>query len=61
MSQRCIIHIADVALTDNGDRECFVAGIGRAGGALGSPGMGCMLTVVAPGRRASPFSSPPRN
>ena len=55
MDQRRIINVADVALTDNGDGKDFVAKIGRAGAALGSKGIGCMVTVVPPGKRAFPF------
>jgi uncharacterized cupin superfamily protein len=55
MSQRRIINIADVALADNGDGKDFVARIGRVGAGLGSTGIGCMLTVVPPGKRAFPF------
>ncbi len=55
MDQRRIINISDVPLTDNGDGKNFVARIGRAGPALGSKGIGCMVTVVPPGKRAFPF------
>jgi uncharacterized cupin superfamily protein len=55
MSQRRIMNIAELELTDNGDGNSLVARVGRAGAALGSTGVGCMRTVVPPGKRAFPF------
>ena len=50
-----VINIADVALTDSGKREKFVARIARIAPQIGSKGIGCTLTVIPPGKRAYPF------
>ena len=50
-----VINIADVELSDFGRGEKFAAKIGRIGPAIGSTGIGCMVTVVPPGKRAFPF------
>jgi uncharacterized cupin superfamily protein len=50
-----VINIADVKLRDNAHGEAFEAEIGSFGGSIGSTGIGCMLHVVPPGKRAFPF------
>jgi len=50
-----VMNIADVPLRDNGHGEAFEAKVGSFGGAIGSSGIGCMLHVVPPGKRAFPF------
>jgi uncharacterized cupin superfamily protein len=53
--EKPIVNIADVPLQDFGKGENFAAKIGRIAPMLGSTGLGCMLTVVPPGKRAFPF------
>jgi uncharacterized cupin superfamily protein len=55
MAEQRIVNVEDIRLADNGDGGKFAARIGRAGPLLGSPGLGCTLTVIPPGRRAYPF------
>jgi len=50
-----VINIADVTLRDNGHGDRFAAKIGSFGRAIGSTGIGCMLHVVPPGKRAFPY------
>jgi uncharacterized cupin superfamily protein len=50
-----VINIADVPLSDNGHGEAFAAKIGSFGRMIGSTGMGVMLHVVEPGKKAFPF------
>jgi uncharacterized cupin superfamily protein len=53
--EKPIVNIADVPLQDFGKGEKFAAKIARIAPMLGSTGIGCMLTVVPPGKRAFPF------
>jgi uncharacterized cupin superfamily protein len=53
--EKPIVNIADVPLQDLGKGEKFAANIARLAPMLGSTGLGCMLTVVPPGKRAFPF------
>jgi uncharacterized cupin superfamily protein len=53
--EKPIVNIADVPLQDFGKGEKFTAKIARLAPMLGSTGLGCMLTVVPPGKRAFPF------
>ena len=50
-----VINIADVPLRDNGHGETFAAKIGSFGRMIGSTGIGVMLHVVEPGKKAFPF------
>jgi uncharacterized cupin superfamily protein len=50
-----IVNIADVPLRDFGKGEKFSAKLARIAPMVGSTGLGCMLTVVPPGKRAFPF------
>jgi uncharacterized cupin superfamily protein len=50
-----IMNIADVPLRENGHGDRFQAKIGSFGRAIGSTGIGCMLHVVPPGKRAFPY------
>jgi len=50
-----IVNLADVPLKDSGNGKSFQSRIGRIGPMLGLTGLGCTLTVVAPGKRAYPF------
>ena len=52
---RPVINVADVALRDNGHGDLFAAKIGRMAPLIGSTGIGCTYTVVAPGKRAFPY------
>jgi uncharacterized cupin superfamily protein len=49
------MNIADVPLRDNGHGEAFQAKVGSFGRMIGSTGLGVMLHVVEPGKRAFPF------
>ena len=53
--QKPIVNIADVPLRDFGQGEKFSAKLARIAPMVGSTGLGCMLTVVPPGKRAFPF------
>lgn len=51
-----VINLDDVVLRDFGDPEGrFSARVGSFGKVIGSSGIGCMLHVVEPGRKAFPF------
>jgi uncharacterized cupin superfamily protein len=53
--EKPIVNIADVPLQDFGKGEKIAAKIARIAPMLGSTGLGCMLTVVPPGKRAFPL------
>jgi uncharacterized cupin superfamily protein len=55
MADKRIININDLPLTDMGNGKEFAAKLSRAGRQLGSPGLGCTLTIVPPGKAAFPF------
>ena len=50
-----VMNIADVPLRDNKHGDTFEAKIGSFGRAIGSTGIGAMLHVVEPGKKAFPF------
>jgi len=50
-----VINVADVQLRDNVHGDAFEARIGSFGQSIGSTGIGCMLHVVPPGKRAFPY------
>ena len=50
-----VVNIADVALIDLRHGDDFEAKLGRISPLIGSTGLGCMLTIVPPGKRAFPF------
>lgn len=50
-----VINIDDVPLRDNGNGDGFAARIGSFGHLIGSSGIGVMLHVVEPGKKAFPF------
>jgi len=50
-----VINVADVDLKDSGHGERFAAKTGRVGPLIGSTAIGCMYTVVQPGKRAFPY------
>ncbi|HZP20952.1 MAG TPA: cupin domain-containing protein [Bauldia sp.] len=50
-----VMNIADVKLMDNAHGDRFEARIGSFGRMIGSTGIGCMLTIVPPGKRAFPY------
>ena len=54
-AKKPVINIDDVKLRDFGHGENFAARLGRLGDLIGSPGIGCTLTVVEPGKTAFPF------
>lgn len=50
-----VINIADLEPRDFGHGETFSAKLARVAPQIGSAGIGCMLTIVPPGKRAFPF------
>ena len=50
-----VMNIADVPLRDNEHGDTFEAKIGSFGRMIGSTGIGVMLHVVEPGKKAFPF------
>jgi uncharacterized cupin superfamily protein len=50
-----LINIADVPLREMGHGEAFQARVGSFGRQIGSTGIGVMLHVVEPGKKAFPF------
>lgn len=55
MSDKPIINIDDVKLTDRGNGKSFAVKWGRVGQALGLSALGCAVHVVPPGKKAFPF------
>jgi uncharacterized cupin superfamily protein len=49
-----IVNIDALPLDDFGHGEAFKAGLGRIGPLIGMKQLGCMLTVVPPGKKAFP-------
>lgn len=52
-----VINLADVPLRDNGHGDKFQAKVGSFGRMIGSTGLGAMLHVVQPGKKAFPYHS----
>ena len=52
---RPVVNIDDLELMDFGHGDGFAAKLGPIGGLIGAKQLGCMLTVVAPGKKAFPF------
>ncbi len=50
-----VINLADVALRDTGNGNGFEAKVGSFSRQIGSTGIGAMLHVVPPGKKAFPF------
>lgn len=50
-----VLNLTDVELRDGGNGTSFKAKIAPIGPAIGSAGLGCMVTVVEPGEKAFPF------
>ncbi|MBL4855247.1 MAG: cupin domain-containing protein [Robiginitomaculum sp.] len=50
-----VLNIDDVPMIEFGNGEKFAAKLGRLGPALGAKNLGCMLTIVPPGKCAFPF------
>jgi uncharacterized cupin superfamily protein len=55
MPKKPVINVDDVPLRDNVHGDKFAAKVGSLGRLIGSTGLGVMLHVVAPGKRAFPF------
>lgn len=55
VSKKPVVNIADVELRDFGNDDGFAARIGSFGDQIGSTGIGCMVHVVEPGKKAFPF------
>ncbi len=54
-SVKPFVSMNDVPLVDFGNGEKFAAKLGRIGPLLGAKNLGCMLTIVPPGKRAFPY------
>lgn len=50
-----VVNVDDVPLMDFGHGEGFIAKLGRIGPLVGAEQLGCMLTIVPPGKKAFPF------
>lgn len=50
-----VVNINDVKLFEMNHGDGFAAKLGRIGPLIGSQGVGCMLTIVPPGKKAFPF------
>jgi uncharacterized cupin superfamily protein len=50
-----VINIADLQLRDVGNGKGFAAKVSSFGHTIGSTGIGCMLHIVEPGKKAFPF------
>jgi uncharacterized cupin superfamily protein len=55
MSDKPIINIDAVPLTDRGNGKSFAVKWGRVGPALGLKALGCAVHVVPPGKKGFPF------
>ena len=55
MSSKPVINISDIELHPFGQGDRFEAKLGPIGQIIGMQKLGCMLTVVAPGKTAFPF------
>jgi uncharacterized cupin superfamily protein len=55
MSANPVINIADVTLRDTGNGKGFAAKVGSFARQIGSTGIGVMLHVVEPGKKAFPY------
>jgi uncharacterized cupin superfamily protein len=54
MVTKPVINVADIEMAPFGHGEKFQAGLGRIGPVVGMEQLGCMYTVVPPGKRAFP-------
>ena len=55
MTTKPVINMDELELMEFGHGEAFAAKLGRIGPVIGAEKLGCMLTVVEPGKRAFPF------
>jgi uncharacterized cupin superfamily protein len=55
MSEKPVINVNDVPLTDRGNGKSFAVKWGRVGPVLGLNALGCAVHVVPPGKKAFPF------
>jgi uncharacterized cupin superfamily protein len=55
MNTKPVINIADIPLRDTGNGKSFEAKVGSFARQIGSTGIGCMLHVVEPGKKAFPY------
>ncbi len=53
-TKKPVLNIDDVEMMDFGNDGKFAAKLGRIGPLLGAKNLGCMLTIVPPGKRAFP-------
>jgi uncharacterized cupin superfamily protein len=50
-----VINLSDIPLRDTGNGKGFAAKVGSFARQIGSTGIGCMLHVVEPGKKAFPY------
>jgi uncharacterized cupin superfamily protein len=50
-----VVNIADVPMFPMGNDGAFEAKLGKIAPVIGSTGIGCMITIVPPGKKAFPF------
>jgi uncharacterized cupin superfamily protein len=55
VTDKPVLNIADVPVTERGNGKQFAVRWGRAGPKLGLTGLGCAVHVVPPGKKAFPF------
>ena len=55
MSEKPVINVNDVPLTDRGNGKSFAVKWGRVGPVIGLNALGCAVHVVPPGKKAFPF------
>jgi uncharacterized cupin superfamily protein len=55
MTDKPLVNVDEIPLTENRHGDAFLARLGRIGKALGLKGLGCTLHVVPAGKRAFPF------
>jgi len=55
MTEKAVVHIDEVPLSDRGNGKQFAVKWGRAGQLLGLNGLGCAVHVVPAGKKAFPF------
>lgn len=54
-AQKPVINLDDVPLFELKNGDAFEAKLGRVSKEIGSSGIGCMLNIVPPGKKAFPF------
>jgi uncharacterized cupin superfamily protein len=55
MTDKVVVNVDDVPLSDRGNGKQFAVKWGRVGPLIGLSGLGCAVHAVPPGKRAFPF------